>query len=318
VASIFPETPDTIRPDDARRALGRLESLAASEGPVAADALREPVERVVAYAHQLEQNLTDLETLYTMTVEASTTLENELSMRYDAITSFLANTSHELRTPLNAVIGHAELLLEELADADNHRHDQDLLRIRDAGRHLLALINGILDLSKVEAGHVELCPEEVDVAELVRDCLSNVTPLARVNQNELVADLSPRLGTIVGDPLRIRQCVLNLLSNACKFTRAGRIVTTGTRQHDSRGEWVVLAVHDTGIGMTSEQLARVFRPYAQADARTSRKYGGTGLGLAFTRSLCERMGAEVHATSEPGRGSVFTMRLPPRLRVASV
>jgi len=144
--------------------------------------------------------------------------------------------------------------------------------------------------------------------------VANVRPLARVNQNQLDVNLSPAVGMVHGDPLRIRQCVLNLLSNACKFTKAGRIGVAVCRQTDSRGEWVVITVQDTGIGMTPEQLSRVFRPYAQADIRTSREYGGTGLGLAFTRSLCECMGAEVHATSELGTGSVFTMRLPPRLR----
>jgi adenylate cyclase len=312
VSTIF-VTSSGPEPHDARRALRELEALVGSESSALPAALRERLGLVLAYTRRLEQDLADLETLYGMTVEASTTLENELSMRYDAITGFLANTSHELRTPLNAVIGHSELVMEELADEGNHKHDRDLLRIRDAGKHLLALINGILDLSKVESGQIELCPEEVDVAELVQDCLASISPLVRANQNELDVDLSPSLGHVTGDPLRIRQCLLNLLSNACKFTREGQICVSGLRQVDARGEWVVLTVTDTGIGMTPEQLSRVFRPYAQADARTSHTYGGTGLGLAFTRSLCERMGADIQAASEPGSGSAFTMRLPARM-----
>ena len=279
--------------------------------PTVEPSIVDALKRVMEYVRQLERDNADLETLHAITVEASTTLENELSLRYDAVTSFLASTSHELRTPLHTVIGHAELVLEELAEAGIERHDTDLGRIRDSALHLLVLINGILDLSKVESGRIELVPEEMDVTEIVQELWGELAPLARQNGNALtiqcVAD-----ARVTGDRVRIRQCLLNLIGNALKFTRDGSVSVAVTREQDIRGAWLTVTVTDTGIGMSEDQLSRVFRPYAQAHAHTAREFGGTGLGLALTKSLCDRMGADLQVESTVGKGSTFRVRLPPR------
>ncbi len=303
--SFLPVQPGSV---DGRRALGELTELlqSTSDGRISAR-----LQEVAAWLDQLEQDRSDLETLLAITVEASTTLENELSLRYDAVTSFLASTSHELRTPLHAVIGHSELLLDELSDQGIHHHDNDLRRIRDAGYHLLTLVNGILDLSKVESGRFELCPEPTDVGEIVTDLAAGLTPVARTNGNELIVELG-HLSPVVADRTRVRQCLLNLLGNALKFTREGRVKVVVDTERDGRGRWVVVTIEDTGIGMTEDQLTRVFRPYAQAHAGTAAQFGGTGLGLALTKSLCDRMGAELAVRSHPGAGSTFTIRLPER------
>ncbi|MCB9689637.1 MAG: HAMP domain-containing histidine kinase [Alphaproteobacteria bacterium] len=264
---------------------------------------------LLGYARDLEQQVEDLDLLHATTVEASTALENELSVRNELVTGFLANTSHEIRTPLNGIIGQAELLIEEMRDDGLDRYERDLERIIGAGRHLVSLINDILDLSKVEAGRLELRTERVDLHGLVHDVLEGCSPLADRNEVRLWSDLDPAL-EIEGDPLRIRQCLLNLVSNACKFTRGGEVKVRAWLEGDLVGGQVFVSVADTGIGIRPEQLTSVFEPYRQAHVRTGPDVGGTGLGLAYTKTLARRMGGDVKVVSEYGRGSTFTLRLP--------
>ena len=224
---------------------------------------------------------------------------------------FLANMSHELRTPLNAIIGVTEMLLEDAQAAAQPDQIEAHERILRAGRHLLALINDILDLSKIEAGKLELSLESVALAPMVEDVVATIRPLAAKNANQVDVDCAADAGVIQADPTRLRQALLNLASNAGKFTERGRIRIAVTRRPDDHGrEWVTLAVSDTGIGMTAEQMAKLFEEFTQADASTTRKYGGTGLGLAISRRLCRMMGGDITVTSAPGQGSTFTIRLP--------
>ncbi len=223
---------------------------------------------------------------------------------------FLANMSHELRTPLNAVIGITEMLMEDAEDAGAQETIEPLQRIARAGRHLLRLINEILDLSKIEAGKLELNYEPVTMAALVTDIAGEAQSLAAKNSNQLAVDCSAEIGTIRSDPTRLRQIMLNLLSNACKFTDHGRVSLSVDRVHDDNKDWLSIHVADTGIGMTTEQLGRLFQEFSQADSSTTRKYGGTGLGLAISDRLCRMMGGAIAVTSEPGVGTTFTVRLP--------
>ena len=222
---------------------------------------------------------------------------------------FLANMSHELRTPLNAVIGITEMLIEDAEDFGQKDLIEPLNRIARAGKHLLELINEVLDLSKIEAGKLELHDEEVDLATLIGDLIGAAQPLAAKNDNRLVVTGADKVGKMRVDPMRLRQIVLNLLSNACKFTEKGTISLTVS--HDG-GEQIEFKVADTGIGMTPEQLGRLFQEFSQADSSTTRKYGGTGLGLAITDRLCRMMGGGITVASEPGKGTTFSVTLPMR------
>ncbi|MEO5568642.1 MAG: response regulator [Gemmatimonadaceae bacterium] len=224
---------------------------------------------------------------------------------------FLANMSHELRTPLNAIIGYSEMLREQVEDDGAVAYVADLEKIRSAGRHLLGLINDVLDLSKIEAGRMELYVEEFDVGEVVRDVASTVQPLVAANHNTLVVDVAESGGTAHADVTKLRQVLLNLLSNSCKFTHEGTVTIAARRE----GEAIVYSVSDTGIGMTPEQAARLFDAFAQADAATSKTYGGTGLGLAISRQFCRLMGGDITVASTPGTGSTFTARLPVHVAV---
>ena len=219
---------------------------------------------------------------------------------------FLANMSHELRTPLNAIIGYSEMLQEEAEEDGHPEYGQDLQKIHGAGRHLLALINDILDLSKIEAGKMGIYLEHVTVASLLDEVASTVRPLIERNRNVLDVRLGDDLGVMRTDVTKLKQSLLNLLSNSSKFTEDGRISLIVER----RGGTMRFVVADTGIGMTQEQLDRLFAAFAQADASTSRRYGGTGLGLAITRRLCRLLGGDVTVASEVGRGSTFTIELP--------
>ncbi len=227
-----------------------------------------------------------------------------------AKSTFLANMSHELRTPLNAIIGYSELLEEEAAELGHAEFLPDLQKIHGAGKHLLTLINDILDLSKIEAGKMDLFLEAVDVAGLVKGTVTTITPLVEKNGNRLEVRVAGDVGTIRADVTRVRQCLLNLLSNACKFTDNGTVALEVARESDTGGEWLRFVVSDSGIGMTAEQLAKLFQEFTQADASTTRRYGGTGLGLAITRRLVRIMGGDITVESEHGKGSSFTMRLP--------
>ena len=223
---------------------------------------------------------------------------------------FLANMSHELRTPLNAIIGYSEMLQEDAADLGAEQFTEDLKKINAAGKHLLELINAVLDLSKIEAGKMELYLESFDVPALVHDIAAVIQPLAAKNSNQLVVRCPDTVGAMRADLTKVRQALFNLLSNACKFTDQGTITLAVAREGIDGRETMVFHVTDTGIGMTSEQLAKLFEAFSQADAATTRKYGGTGLGLALSRRLCRMMGGDVTVESESGQGSTFTIRLP--------
>jgi signal transduction histidine kinase len=222
---------------------------------------------------------------------------------------FLANMSHELRTPLNAIIGLTEMMYTNPARFGTEKAMEPLQRVHRAGSHLLGLINQVLDLSKIEAGKLELSPESVNLARLIDEVIGTARQLAEQNKNRLVVEAPDDLGVLTADPMRLRQILLNLLSNACKFTKHGEVALRARRVVDGR-DGVELAVSDTGIGMTPEQQTRLFEEFTQADASTAQRFGGTGLGLAITRKLARLMGGDVTVTSEPGKGSVFTVRLP--------
>jgi signal transduction histidine kinase/CheY-like chemotaxis protein len=224
--------------------------------------------------------------------------------------SFLANMSHELRTPLNAIIGLTELLSDNTARFGTEKALEPLRRVRRAGRHLLELINDILDLSKIEAGRMDLTLESVAIGTVVEEVLGTARPLAEQNNNALELDCPDGMGSVYADTMRLRQVLLNLLSNACKFTKGGVVRLRIARAEESGQRWIDFAVSDTGIGMTEEQLGRLFQEFGQADASTARQFGGSGLGLVISRRLCRLMGGDVTATSAPGEGSTFTVRLP--------
>ena len=231
-----------------------------------------------------------------------------------AKSQFLANMSHELRTPLNAVIMYSELLQEEAEDKGVREFIPDLDKIRAGGKHLLALVNGVLDLSKIEAGKMELYLETFDVASMVKDVAATLEPLVSKNGNKLQVELPGDLGEMFADLTKVRQILFNLLSNASKFTEQGTLQINARRATDEAGvSQLYFKVTDSGIGMTPEQLEKLFQPFTQADASTTRKFGGTGLGLTISRRFCEMMGGEVSVTSETGKGSVFTVRLPARV-----
>jgi signal transduction histidine kinase/DNA-binding response OmpR family regulator len=227
-----------------------------------------------------------------------------------AKSQFLANMSHELRTPLNAIIGYSEMLQEASEDVGQEDFIPDLKKIHAAGKHLLALINDILDLSKVEAGKMTPFLETFDVANLVQEVATTIHPLVQKNANTLEIQTGDAIGTMYSDVTKVRQCLFNLLSNACKFTERGTLRLQVTREPVAGSEVLRFKVSDTGIGMTPEQLGKLFQAFAQADATTTRKYGGTGLGLALTRRFCQLMGGDIAVTSELGKGSTFTMQLP--------
>ncbi len=228
--------------------------------------------------------------------------------------SFLANMSHELRTPLNAILGYSEMLIEDAEDTDNLEPVPDLKKIHAAGKHLLALINDILDLSKIEAGKMELFAETFEVSEAVQDVVTTIQPLVAKNTNKLVVDYGEDIGAMRADLTRVRQILFNLLSNASKFTEKGTITLDISSQMRKREEWVIFKISDTGIGMTSDQLGKLFQAFSQADVSTTRKYGGTGLGLVISRRLSQMMGGEITVESEQGKGSTFTIQLPRYMR----
>ena len=221
---------------------------------------------------------------------------------------FLANMSHELRTPLNAIIGVSEMLRE---DTEALKQDTEPLdRVLGAGRHLLALINDILDLSKIEAGRMELALTTFALAPLIDDVVKTIEPLAAKNSNRVSVNCDAAIGTVHADQMRLRQALLNLMSNANKFTDRGTITIDARQRHENGCGWITLAVKDTGIGMTPDQMGKLFQEFSQASSATASKYGGTGLGLVISRRFCQMMGGDITVESEPGRGSTFTIRLP--------
>jgi signal transduction histidine kinase len=226
---------------------------------------------------------------------------------------FLANMSHELRTPLNAILGYSQLLQEECQEQRVETLAVDLAKIERAGSILLHLVNEVLDFSKVEAGKMELQPETFDLSLVLQDVLTSVEPLASRNHNRVQVRNSAAASEVHTDLTRFRQSLTNLVANACKFTRNGEVSVEVSREGTGPDDWVVLTVKDTGIGISPEQQARLFQAFTQADASTTRKYGGTGLGLVISRKMCQLMGGDISVESELGQGSTFVMKIPAQL-----
>jgi signal transduction histidine kinase len=224
--------------------------------------------------------------------------------------AFLANMSHELRTPMNAIIGYSEMLAEEAVEVGQEGFVPDLQKIQSAGKHLLELINDVLDLSKIESGKMTLYCEDIDIAGMIRDIESTMLPTVQKNGNTLTVEMPDDIGVMHSDLTKIRQTLFNLLSNAAKFTKAGKIhIAVGAHLHRRR-QFITFAISDTGIGIKPAQLERLFDPFTQADESTTRKYGGTGLGLAISRRFCRMLGGDIEAQSKLRKGSTFTVTLP--------
>ena len=258
--------------------------------------------------HELEQRQHELQTL----MEAAESANSAKSQ-------FLANMSHELRTPMNAIIGYSEMLAEDAGERGLEMFVRDLNRINTAGKQLLTLINDILDLSKIEAGRMDLYLETFDIGDMLADISTTIQPLIDKNSNQLAIDLPSGIGSMHADLTKVRQILFNLLSNASKFTEAGVIRLLVERSFgDDGAEWIQFQVRDSGIGLEPEQVTRVFDSFTQADASTTRKYGGTGLGLTITRKFCEMMGGDINVVSEAGKGAAFTVRLPAQVAAQCV
>ncbi|MDH3231830.1 MAG: response regulator [Alphaproteobacteria bacterium] len=247
------------------------------------------------------------------TQNALITAMREAERANRAKSQFLANMSHELRTPLNAIIGYSEMLLEEAVEGGRAEAVGDLRRINGAGQHLLGLINDVLDLSKIEAGKMEVTPEDFSIPSVVDDVVATIQHMVEDRNNSLTVDVAANLQPMYSDQLKVRQILFNVLSNAAKFTNAGQISFTVRPIVERDGVSIEFSVSDTGIGMTQEQLDKVFGEFLQADSSTTREYGGTGLGLAISRRMARMLGGDISATSAPGKGSTFTVRLPTRI-----
>jgi signal transduction histidine kinase len=268
----------------------------------------------VAMRKTIEENLHRTNTELDRRVETRTA---ELAAANQALrdesqhkSQFLANMSHELRTPLNAIIGLTDMMVSNAARFGTEKALEPLRRVLGGGRHLLALINDILDLSKIEAGRMELNLASFSLAPVIDEVVKTIEPLAAKNGNQVAVHCDGEIGTMYADQMRLRQALLNLMSNANKFTERGTITIDAHHQQENGGDWIALAVKDTGIGMTPEQMGKLFQDFSQADSSTTRKYGGTGLGLAISRRFCQMMGGDITVESEVGRGSTFTIRLP--------
>jgi len=218
--------------------------------------------------------------------------------------------SHELRTPLNAIIGYSEMLQEDLTDMTTAEVSADLAKVTGAGKHLLSLITDVLDFSKIEAGRMELVLEPVDVATLLREVEGTAAPVVRKQGNTFVVETAPDVGSFMADAGKVRQVLLNLLSNAGKFTTDGSVTLHAARVVRDGADFITLSVADTGVGLTRAQFGRLFQAFAQADATTQRDHGGTGLGLALCRRFCLMMGGDIEVESKAGSGSTFTVLLP--------
>jgi len=232
-----------------------------------------------------------------------------------AKSAFLANMSHELRTPLNAIIGYSEILEEESQELGQAQFTPDLQKIQSSGKHLLALINDILDLSKIEAGKMGLQLEEFDVSKLTEEMVSTLQPTVEKNGNRLHVHVAREVGAMRADITKVRQILLNLIGNACKFTNGGNVSLDVDRRFSDGQEWIRFQVKDTGIGISAEQQAKLFKEFAQADVSVARKYGGTGLGLAISQRFAQLMKGRIEVSSLPGKGSTFTVHLPAEVRL---
>ena len=259
-----------------------------------------------AYAETHQEQIVEQERVEQQLVAAKNAAEEASRTK----SAFVANMSHELRTPLNAIIGYSEMLQEDAADLGYVQAVPDLEKIQIAGRHLLGLINDILDLSKIEAGKMTLSIEHFDLTTLITDVAGTAQPLVAAHRNQMQLEISSDAGKMRSDSTKLRQVLLNLLSNAAKFTDRGRIIISVARETREGRGWIVIRVRDTGIGMTAEQASRLFEDFMQADTSTTRRYGGTGLGLAISQRFCRMMGGVITAESEPARGSTFIVSLP--------
>jgi two-component system sensor kinase len=290
------------------------------------------------YYVSLEDKNTELELAQEQLAQANLNLENKVEERTEQLEKtieevkaaraeaeaanatksiFLANMSHELRTPLNAIIGYSEMLIEEAEELEPDEFVPDLDKIYRSGKGLLALINDLLDLSKIEAGKMDLYLETFDIQTLVAEICDTVEPLAKKNNNQLIVNNLEKPETMHSDLTKVKQGILNMLSNACKFANNG-LITFSIKEFLQDGEsWISFEVTDSGIGMTKEQMANLFQPFTQADSSTTKKYGGTGLGLAITRKFCRMMGGDIYLTSELGIGSTFTIKLPKNIEINS-
>jgi signal transduction histidine kinase len=242
--------------------------------------------------------------------DAATEAQQKAESASRAKSMFLANMSHELRTPLNAIIGYSEMLQEDAADMTPGEIAADLKKITGAGKHLLGLINDVLDFSKIEAGRMDLNLETVDVATLMRDVEGTAAPVVKKQGNAFVVHSDDDVGTMTADPGKVRQVLLNLLSNAGKFTTDGTVTLRAVRTERNGDDFLALSVEDTGVGLTREQFGRLFQAFAQADTTTQRDHGGTGLGLALCRRFTLMMGGDIEVESKAGSGSTFTVMLP--------
>ncbi len=300
--------------------------------------LVEELERLRQHQADLQQERDDLEMMLDTSLEHATMIENELKTKNDLLSnalqvqqrtqellvqsrkraqeatrvksSFLANMSHELRTPLNAILSYTDILQDEATDLNLPEFVADLGKIKQAGKHLLGLINSVLDLSRIEAGKMPVYLETFDVANMVQDVITTISPLVEKNKNRLEVICPPEIGWMRADATKLHQALLNLLSNACKFTEAG-LITMEVKTKGLTGiEWIYFSVKDSGIGITPEQLENLFQEFSQADVSTTRKYGGSGLGLAISRQFCRMMGGDISVTSQAGVGSDFVIELP--------
>ncbi len=310
IASRYEELTSLSLLADVMLVVGGLLSLAMALAAFLAQKARKRAQQVVRANDLLQAHRDNLENLVAeRTIELDRArLDAESADR--AKSTFLANMSHELRTPMNAILGYSEMLMEEAEEMDLDSFTPDLIRIHGAGKHLLALINDVLDLSKIEAGKMELLLEPFDLGELIDDIASTVDPLVTKKRNELAVERCGELGSVKADLTKLRQMLFNLISNAAKFTEDGRITLSVSRSVGADGDWVAYGVSDTGIGIPADKIDNIFEEFSQADDTTTRDYGGTGLGLAITKRFCEMMGGTIAVESEPGKGSSFTIRLP--------
>jgi signal transduction histidine kinase len=287
-------------------AVGRAEELLARRGAdasVVASARVSPTQRLTKILDEIERRDVELEAAF-KALEAARMAAEDANV---AKSQFLATMSHELRTPLNAIIGYCEMLMETVhAESDQ----QDLGRIHGAAHRLLALINDVLDLSKIEAGRMTPDSQQLDVEAMLEDIVATVKPAAATNCNEVLLERVGALGTADTDGFKLSQCLLNLMSNAAKFTKDGQIKLRAARETRGDVDWLCFEVVDTGIGISRESQARLFQPFMQADATTTREYGGTGLGLAITRRLAQLLGGDVTVKSVLGQGAAFSLRVP--------
>ena len=270
-------------------------------------------------ASELQKSFTNLQSKNEEAQKARTEAEEASKAK----SLFLANMSHELRTPLNAIIGYSDMLAEESLDLDFKNFIPDLQKINSAGKHLLLLIDNILNVSKIQSGNIQLDLELFNIETMVKDVVNTIEPLAEKKANVLIVNYPEDIGTMYGDVIKTHQCLFSLLSNASKFTEGGYINLEISRHRSSKQEeseimpveeWIIFKVSDTGIGMSSEQIGKVFQAFTQADESATRRYGGSGLGLAITKKFCQMMGGDIQVESQLGKGSIFTIKLPAAIK----